>query len=80
MIRNRFIASYMYGGDVLLELYAHYSKGRPNVKEMYVKEIKEKCCTQRSMIALSQKCHIDYWWKDWTPKLLLINMEPYKNA
>ena len=77
MIRNRFIASYMYGGDVLLELYAHYSKGRPNVKEMYVTEIKDKCRTQRSMIALSQKCHIDYWWKDWAGKLLSINMEPY---
>ena len=78
MIRNRFIATYMYGGDDLLELYAKYSKGRPNVKEMYVEEIKNKCHTQRSMIALSQKCYIDYWWKGWAGRLLSINMEPYK--
>jgi len=78
MIRNRFIATYMYGGEELLELYAHHSKGRPNVKADYVEEIKDKCHDQQKLITLQRRCRISYWWENWAGRLLSINMEPYK--
>ena len=80
MIRNRFIATYMYGGENLLELYAHYSKGRPNVKEDYVKEIMIKCYDQQAMIDHQRKIHISYWWKDWMGEHLPIDMRRYQGA
>lgn len=65
MIRNRFIASYMIGGDSLLELYATHSKGRPEVKANYISEIKQLCKSQRQAIESKQVITITDWWAQW---------------
>jgi len=69
-IRNRLIATYMFGGEPLLKLYSQYTKGRPEVVEKMCQDILEKCKSHREGIAINQVYEISDWFKGFQSKLL----------
>ncbi len=65
-IRNRLIATYLFGGPPLLNLYSQHTKGRPTVIEQYKEDILNKCASHRAHIAKNQKISVTDWYYQFT--------------
>jgi len=60
-VRNRLIATYMFGGEKLLERYKPHCKGRPAVKDKMCADILEKCREHRKLIESQQVIDVADW-------------------
>ena len=67
-LRNRAIASYLYGGEKWMEKFLRYCRGRSNVKEMIFEDVIESCKEQRDMIAAKQILTVKEWIESWQKK------------
>ena len=70
LIRNRLIATYMFGGEKLLRHFSKFSKGRPAVKEKMVEDILEKESEHRKLIKSQQVIGIEDWFYNFKSELL----------
>lgn len=70
LIRNRLMATYMFGGEKLLRHFSQFSKGRPTVKEKMVEDILEKCAHHRKLIESQQVIEIEDWFYNFKSELL----------
>lgn len=67
-LRNRAIASYLYGGKEWMEKYLHHCKGHEHVKNMIFENVIKTCKEQRSMIARKQILTVKEWIELWQTK------------
>lgn len=65
MIRNRCIATYMYGGVALVTKMMEHSKGKPVVLQAILQDVLNKCKAHREHIKKQQKMSIQEWCKKW---------------
>lgn len=65
MVRNRLIATYMFGGSKLAELHASNIKGDQGLIMSILADIKEKCNYQRYNIQMKQETTIQEWAEKW---------------
>jgi len=68
MIRNRLIATYMFGGLKLADLHAKNMKGDQGFIRTMLEGIKDKCNFQRYNIQMKQVMSIQEWAEIWTNK------------
>ena len=59
--RNRFISSFMYGGEDFARKYISYVKGRPGVWDKIIKETLPLCRKHRDKITNAQVMTIEEW-------------------
>ena len=64
-IRNRIIATYMFGGEDLVETFTQHAKGRPPVLERMRHDVIKKCKPQRMQIKAQQKATIEDFVRSW---------------
>lgn len=64
-LRNRSIASYLYGGGIWLERMLRHSRGRDNVKSIIAEDVIEKCKPQRGLIKKRQQLSVKEWIERW---------------
>lgn len=65
MIRNRFIANYMFGGDKWLSLMRDNRKGKKEVLQSIYENVKATCKGHRELIKLRQVIMIEDWLSKW---------------
>ena len=65
MIRNRFIANYMFGGDKWLSLMRDNRKGKKEVLQNIYKDVKAACEGHRKLIKSNQVISIEEWLSKW---------------
>jgi len=65
MIRNRFIANYMFGGDKWLSLMKENRKGRKEVLTKIYEDVKATCKKHREFIKTKQVISIEEWLNKW---------------
>ena len=63
-LRNKFIATYMFGGKKFVELFAKYSKGNPDQKRRILDSVlnNKNCIDHRTIIKSQQIIDIKDWW------------------
>jgi len=61
LIRNKFIASYIYGGQAFVNAYREHSKGDPSVLQKILRDVISKCEPHRQLIKSKQKMTIHEW-------------------
>ena len=64
-LRNRAIASYLYGGENWMKRFLDNCRGRDNVKAMIHDNIIEACKDQRHLIASQQVFEVKEWIELW---------------
>lgn len=64
-IRNRILATYLFGGDTVSNRFISIAKGRPETLKRMLEEVRAKCKGQREHIKARQKMTIDEWVKRW---------------
>lgn len=66
-LRNKFIATYMFGGKDFVELFKDNSRGNPAQKNRILDSVlnNKECKTHRSLIMSQQKMSIQDWWGSW---------------
>lgn len=64
-LRNRAIASYLYGGRQWLEIFMNNCRGRTDVKDMICDDVINGCGEQRRMIAGKQILTVKEWVALW---------------
>jgi len=62
-IRNKILATYLFGGEVVGRRFITIAKGRPQVLERMLNEVIKLCKSQREQIKKHQKMTIDEWIK-----------------
>lgn len=65
MIRNRFIANYMFGGDKWLSLMRDNRKGKKIVLQSIYEDVKATCKEHREIIKSRQAITIENWLDKW---------------
>ena len=65
MIRNRFIANYMFGGDKWLTLMRDNRKGKKEVLQKIYEDVKATCKGHRELIKRQQVIPIEEWLSKW---------------
>jgi glycosyltransferase involved in cell wall biosynthesis len=65
MVRNRMIATYMFGGAAFAKKYSEHSKGNPSVLQKIYNDVISKCKAQRGMIRSKQVTTIQEWINQW---------------
>ena len=65
MIRNRFIANYMFGGDKWLSLMKEHRKGKKEVLQNIYEDVKTTCSKHRQLIKSQQVISIEEWLRKW---------------
>ena len=65
MIRNRFIANYMFGGDKWLTLMRDNRKGKKIVLQNIYEDVKATCKEHRELIKSKQVILIEDWLRKW---------------
>ena len=65
MIRNRFIANYMFGGDKWLSLMRDNRKGKKEVLQSIYENVKATCKEHRELIKSRQAISIEDWLNKW---------------
>lgn len=65
-VRNKIIASYIYGGKAFTQKYVKHSKGSISVLQKIYLDVISKCEPHRSMIKAKQKMTIHEWLTNWT--------------
>lgn len=66
-IRNRILATYLFGGKEVGNRFISIAKGRPEVLKRMFDEVIVKCKNQREHIKARQKMTIDEWVQIWAP-------------
>ena len=74
-LRNRLIATYMFGGLDLIKKYAPHCKGNQKAIEKMCEEIHMKCSEQRKQIESLQVIDIEEWYHNFKSQEML-NGEP----
>jgi glycosyltransferase involved in cell wall biosynthesis len=64
-LRNKAIATYIFGGKVFVKRFFDNSKGRPDTKAAMYQEIITKCASHRQRIKDQQVMSIEEWVKLW---------------
>lgn len=64
-IRNRILATYLFGGEVVAKRFVSVAKGRPETLDRMLEDIMKKCRPHRIYIKERQKISIDEWTKIW---------------
>lgn len=64
-IRNRIIATYLFGGDEFARLFTNHAKGRPSVLERIRYDVIKKCRSHREHIEAQQKVSIEDFVRYW---------------
>ena len=64
-VRNKIIASYIYGGDDWAALFTSHAKGRPEVLQNILNDVKVKCNDHRRLIESRQVQSIQQWASNW---------------
>lgn len=65
MIRNRFIANYMFGGDKWLSLMKDNRRGKKEVLQSIYEDVKVTCKDHRELIKSKQVMLIEEWLSKW---------------
>jgi hypothetical protein len=65
-IRNRLLATYIFGGKKWLDVFTKHAKGRPEVLDRLNKEIIQTCSEHRALIEKQQVISIEEWLSKWT--------------
>lgn len=65
MIRNRFIANYMFGGNKWLSLMRDNRKGKKEVLQNIYEDVKATCKEHRELIKSKQIISIEEWLRKW---------------
>lgn len=64
-IRNRILATYLFGGQAVARRFLSVAKGRPEVLERMLNDVMAKCKKQRDHIKARQQISIDDWVNLW---------------
>lgn len=64
-IRNRILATYLFGGKDVGQRFISIAKGRPQVLQRMLDEVSRLCARQRDRIINNQKISIDDWVDKW---------------
>lgn len=64
-IRNRILATYLFGGQEVARRFLSIAKGRPQTLERMLNDVMAKCKKQREHIKSQQQMHIDDWIAKW---------------
>ena len=64
-IRNRILATYMFGGEEVASRFVSVAKGRPETLKRMLQDIMIKGKKQREHIKSQQRMHIDEWISKW---------------
>ena len=69
-LRNKFIATYCFGGKEFVELFKENSKGRPEQKQNILDSVLKNnpCIAHRELIKSKQVVTIQDWWASWQIK------------
>jgi len=65
-VRNKIIAAYLYGGDDWAALFTKHAKGRSEVLQNMLTDVKIKCNDHRRLIESQQVQTIHQWAKNWS--------------
>lgn len=64
-LKNKYVATYCWGGEGWLRKFQQASKGRPEVKQKFADEVIRECKTHREYIKERQKFTIEQWTEKW---------------
>lgn len=65
LVRNRCVATYIFGGEELARGYINHVKGRPEVLDGIFRDVIARCRTHREMIEAKQRIDIREWVQKW---------------
>lgn len=66
-LRNRMVATYLFGGEKILHNMVQHSKGNPLVKERLAYSVLNACDEHRKVIRERQMTTLPEWAKGWLP-------------
>jgi hypothetical protein len=64
-LRNKYIATYCFGGEDFLRLFMENSKGNPDAKRKIMQSVLDTCGEHREIIKKNQVHTIQDWWTRW---------------
>ena len=66
-LRNRMIATYMFGGEEMLRTFAKYSKGSDEGKKKILDNVLANESIKKHKVSISQYQTVDLisWWQSW---------------